>query len=136
MSKAEDPIDRAERVTRELREATREAAGVLKDLQAATRTARTQVDEYYEDKVRTTLDAHTRDWDAQLIERLKNMTRSVNETAAGVRDRAEAAITNATTVEGAAQHLATLIAARMREYPDGHRISYGELVNPDRLELG
>ncbi len=42
----ESPEARAERILAELREATREAAGVLKDLAAAQKSAREQVDDY------------------------------------------------------------------------------------------
>lgn len=42
----ESPEERSERIRDELREATREAAGVLKDLQAAAKEARAQADDY------------------------------------------------------------------------------------------
>lgn len=54
----EDPAERAERITRELREATAEAAGVLKDLQAVIRSARAQVDEYAAKEVSDVMNAH------------------------------------------------------------------------------
>jgi hypothetical protein len=42
----ESPDQRAERILAELRAATSEAAGVLKDLRAAQKSAREQVDDY------------------------------------------------------------------------------------------
>lgn len=52
----EDPAVRAERITRELRAATSEAAGVLKDLTAAIASARTTVDEYTYRQVAAAMD--------------------------------------------------------------------------------
>lgn len=56
MSRAESPEARARRIIEELREATRDAAGALKDLQAAARQARSQVDEYLGDECQAALD--------------------------------------------------------------------------------
>lgn len=56
MSAAESREDRAERLTAELRAATSEAAGVLKDLTRMMREARAQVDEYAAERVAAQLD--------------------------------------------------------------------------------
>lgn len=62
MSRPESPEARAERITAELREATREAAGILKDLAAAMREARAQADGYAHDVVESTLAKYTDSW--------------------------------------------------------------------------
>lgn len=136
MTRADAVMDRAERLIAELREATREAAGVVKDLERAMKQAREQVDGYYSTKVKATLDAHTERWDTEVIERLRKMTEQVNETAGKACARAEAAITNATEIEGAAEHLAKLIAARVAQTPEGSVLRYGTLTNPATIELG
>lgn len=46
MSRQESPEARAERILGELRDATREAAGVAKDLERVIKSARERVDEY------------------------------------------------------------------------------------------
>lgn len=52
----ESPEDRAVRIAAELREATREAAGVLKDLLAGAKQAREQADDYLGTGVQTAFD--------------------------------------------------------------------------------
>lgn len=59
MSRPESPEARAERITAELREATREAAGVMKDLQAVIRSARAEVEEYLHTEVVRALEENT-----------------------------------------------------------------------------
>lgn len=56
MTRPESPLDRAERIGAELRAATQEAAGMLKDLRAAMKEARAQVDEYLHTEVQAALD--------------------------------------------------------------------------------
>lgn len=62
MSRQESPEARAERILAELREATREAAGVLKDLAAAQKSAREQIDDYLHDEVERVLAKYTTTW--------------------------------------------------------------------------
>lgn len=62
--KSTDPTERAERITAELREATREAAGVLKDLRTAMREARIQVDGYLATEVQKASDHYMTQWQA------------------------------------------------------------------------
>lgn len=50
VSRNETPEARAERLIAELRAATSEAAGVLKDLQHTIKSARSQIDEYLHDE--------------------------------------------------------------------------------------
>jgi len=54
----ENPLERAERITRELRAATAEAAGVLKDLQHTIASARGKIDEYAATELQKVCDAH------------------------------------------------------------------------------
>ena len=51
VTRAEDPLARAERITRELREATAEAAGILKDLKVVIKSGRAQIDEYAQGEI-------------------------------------------------------------------------------------
>lgn len=64
MTRPEDPIARAERITAELRAATSEAAGAVKDLRVAMREAREQVEGYLHDVVQADLDGYTAKWQA------------------------------------------------------------------------
>lgn len=70
MSRAESPEARAERILTELRDATREAAGMLKDLKAAAESARRQVDEYLGDECQRALDENQ----ANLIGEVRRVT--------------------------------------------------------------
>ena len=54
----EDPLERAQRITRELRAATAEAAGVLKDLRATLRGAHEMVDAYAASEVSAVMNTH------------------------------------------------------------------------------
>lgn len=56
----EDPQARAERITAELRAATAEAAGVLKDLTAVIKSAIDMVDKYAAHEVSRVMNAHLR----------------------------------------------------------------------------
>lgn len=56
----EDPLARAERITAELRVATAEAAGVLKDLHAVIKAARTMADQYAAHEVSRVMNEHLR----------------------------------------------------------------------------
>lgn len=58
----ETPEQRAERILAELRAATTEAAGVLKDLQHAIKSARATVEQYTHDEVQKSLDGYTAQW--------------------------------------------------------------------------
>lgn len=51
MSAPETPVQRSERIAAELRATTAEAAGVLKDLHAAIKTARAHVEDFAEASV-------------------------------------------------------------------------------------
>lgn len=61
----ESPEARAERILAELREATREAAGVLKDLARAQAEAHRQVEDYAHDEVERALAKYTTRWQAE-----------------------------------------------------------------------
>lgn len=56
----ETSVERAQRLVGELREASAEAAGVLKDLQALIRSARAMADEYAAHQVQDVMNAHLR----------------------------------------------------------------------------
>jgi hypothetical protein len=135
VSCAEDPLARAQRITAELRAATTDAAGMLKDLQKATKAAREQVEDYYAVKVKGALDAHTERWDRELVERFRVMTEDVNRAAMRSRDKAEAAIDTAVAIQEAAEALAVLIAEHTRRTPAGTHIHYGDLINPHSIDL-
>lgn len=131
--KPEDPLARAERITAELRAVTTEAAGILADLQRTMKQAREQVDGYYSQRVKATLDAHTVQWDRQCFERIQAMVREVNEVAGRAAARAESAIDRALAIDEAANHLAALLDATAVDAPGGRRLQYGTLTNPDKL---
>lgn len=61
MSRPESPEARAARILAELRDATREAAGVLKDLQKVYASARGQVEEYLHAEVESALQEYEKD---------------------------------------------------------------------------
>lgn len=79
MSGAEDKLDRAERIAGELRAATAEAAGVLKDLTAAIRRARAQVDEYAAHEVERVMKLHLDTCQAAVDQWYKDMVANVNQ---------------------------------------------------------
>ena len=77
VTKSESPEERAERITAELRAATSEAAGLLKDLKAVQRAARAQVDEYAHDEVSRALNEAAEQWGTELTAYLESMRDTV-----------------------------------------------------------
>lgn len=83
MSRPESPEARSERILAELRDATREAAGVLKDLKAAQAEARKQVDEYARGEVERVLARYTTEWQAGADEFHAEMKADIAEHITG-----------------------------------------------------
>lgn len=90
VTKSESPEERAERITAELRAATSEAAGLLKDLKAVQRAARAQVDEYAHHEVARALNESAEQWGTELTAYLESMrdtvTRHVTQWTAVVQN--------------------------------------------------
>lgn len=76
MSRAESPEARAERILAELRAATSEAAGVLKDLTAVIKSARAMVDEYLHDECERALNENT----ANMLAEVRRVTGEHEQT--------------------------------------------------------
>lgn len=123
--KSEGPLARAERITAELRAATAEAAGVLKDLTHAVRQARATVEEYCATEVQRALDENTR--------HVQSLVDSWNEEARthinGVIDRsvakANAQIDAATSIGMLAEAVAEAVARNTRFINGEPHIVYG-----------
>lgn len=79
MSRQESPTERAERILAELRAATAEAAGVLKDLAAAQKSAREQIDHYLGDEVQKAHKHYTAQWQAGAEQFIADMRQDVTE---------------------------------------------------------
>lgn len=77
--KNESPTERAERVTAELREATREAAGLIKDLQAVMKAGRAQIDEYLPREIERIVNAYVTNVQSDLDQWRKDMNTHVAE---------------------------------------------------------
>ena len=58
----ENSLERAERILRELREATAEAAGVRKDMDSTIRSARATIEIYLHDEVQREINRITAEW--------------------------------------------------------------------------
>lgn len=125
MTRPESPLERAERIGAELRAATQEAAGLLKDLRAAMKEARAQVDEYLHTEVQAVLNANT--------VHVQSLVDAWNEEARGhvegvikrAADRADAIIESASTIASLGEALVDQVARNTR-YIDGvPHIIYG-----------
>lgn len=131
----ETPEARAARILAELRAATVEAAGVLKDLQAAARKARGQVDEYLHSEVENTLNGYVRQVEEHGLRVLKLASAEVNRVSQNAVNRATETIEAATGIQMLADAVAKEIA-RHTVYVDGEpQIIYGYGTDPDKIEL-
>lgn len=79
-------VERAERITQQLREATSEAAGTIKDLERVMKEARAQVDEYTHEQIKADLQrfgdrafAEVRSIGEEAIEKTNAMMRRLEE---------------------------------------------------------
>lgn len=75
----ETPEERAERILAELREATAEAAGVAKDLRAAAKAAREQIDNYLGTEVNNAHKLYTQQWQASAEQFIADMRSDVTQ---------------------------------------------------------
>lgn len=118
MSRAESPEQRAERILTELREATSEAAGVLRDLLRAGRTAREQVDDYLGKGVQDALNHYKTEVETVAQHYAAEARKDVESFSTKAIKRATTSIDNAVAVEAAAEVLAARIA-RLIKTKDG-----------------
>lgn len=113
------PEERAQKLLAELREATSEAAGVVKDLHRAMREARAQVDEYLHDRVQADLDAHTASWQSDAQAFVDQARADTQHHAQPAVERAQSAIDKAASIEVLSELLAARMAAIYRRTPEG-----------------
>lgn len=125
MTRPEPPDQRAERLTAELRTATREAAEVLKDLTRAMRGTRAQVDEYLHDQVQHDLDKNTRLVQSLIDEWNRDMAADMNARIQASVNKASAAIDAATSIQMLVQAVAERVAANTRMIDGQPHIVYG-----------
>lgn len=107
MSRAEDPLDRAERITAELRKATTEAAGMLKSLEAASKLARSQVDGYLGRGAKDIVTAY----DDRLHEEIYGLTEAARATVKKDMDAGLASAQAALDAVASIDYLCRLVAA-------------------------
>jgi ElaB/YqjD/DUF883 family membrane-anchored ribosome-binding protein len=138
VSRQESPTERAERILTELRAATSEAAGVLKDLQAAAKDARKQVDEYASANMTRSLnnllDQLNKGGNKFIADHLAHL----DERAERVARQAETTIKNAGTIDALVKATAQAIAERTIWIDGEPHTSYGDpslgvtvVVEPD-----
>jgi hypothetical protein len=133
VSRRESPEERAERILAELRAATSEAAGVLKDLQAAARTARAQIDEYLPREVERVVNAYIEQVQQQLDAWHAAMIADVQASMDRAAARADRAIDAAVGIEMLAMVVVREVAAHKR-FVDGEPvIVYGDPDPGDRI---
>lgn len=114
----EAPEERAARILAELRAATAEAAGVLKDLKAAAKAARVQADDYLGQGVNEALLHYKAEVEQVAQHYNTECHKDLTRMAKTYVDRAEIAINNAISIEAAADLLAKKIAAIIRKRGD------------------
>ena len=128
MSRAESGDERAERIAAELREATREAAGVLKDLRAAVKTARGEVEQYLHDECQRALNQNT----ANMLDTVRQITgdhearviRRVIEYAALIENN----FSRETLIQEAANRIEKLIVPFIEQSQKPRSAGPGEVV--------
>lgn len=124
----ETPEARAERILAELRAATAEAAGVLKDLQHTIKGARAQVEEYLHDECERALIENTR----SVVNTAKRVCAEHEaHVIARVIDYAaliEANFSREALVREAVNHIEKLVMGQVEEHQHLYRASRGEVV--------
>lgn len=133
MSRTEDPAARAERILGELREATTEAAGVLKDLRAAMKQARDQVDGYYSERVKVDLDRHTQSWQAEIDQWWREAKADLQRIVSNAIAKAEPVIINASRLEALCKAVAEEVAAHTVYTEHGPHVDYAVEHRPPGL---
>lgn len=129
--KSEDPLARAERITAELRAATAEAAGVLKDLERGMKAARVQVGEYLAGQMADTIAAAHRDMRARASRYLMDMLNQIQGRALEAIASAEEAIAVANTLDVLVSTVSAEIC-KHTVYIDGQpRVMFGVTIGPD-----
>jgi hypothetical protein len=136
VSRTEDPLARAERIMTELREVTREAAGVLKSLQVAAKNAREQVDGYLAAEVQTAINHYTtvnqQHADQFSKDLIADLARFTHEQMLAVEGQVRAAAT--------IDHLCRLIAMAVADAttigPDGPYLDLSRPINWDTVHKG
>lgn len=122
---------RAERILAELRAATTEAAGVLKDLERGMKQAREQVDGYYSTRVKTSLDEHTEQWQMWVDQFWSDANADLGRTVGDAVTRANKIIYTAATLEQLCKAVAEEVSAHTIYDEDGPRIDYTIDHRPD-----
>jgi ElaB/YqjD/DUF883 family membrane-anchored ribosome-binding protein len=122
----ETPEQRAERILAELRAAASEAAGVLKDLQAAAKDARRQVDEYASKNMTQSLNDLLEQLNAGGRKFIVDHLAHLDEQAERVARQAETTIKNAGTIDALVRATAEAIAERTIFVDGEPMISYGD----------
>jgi len=131
VSRAEDPLARAERITAEMRAATSEAAGVLKDLRAAMKQAREQVDGYLVEQMADTIAAVHREMRARAQRYLLDMLGKIEGRAFEAIALAEETIATANTLDVLVDRT-TAELCKHTIYVDGYPVvKFGTTISPD-----
>jgi len=131
VSRAEDPISRAQRITAELREATTDAAGVLKDLRAASKAGRAQVDNYLVDQMAEAIAGVHREMRARAQRYLLDMLGRIEVRALEAIASAEETIAVANTIDVLVSRVAEELC-RHTIYVDGQPVvKFGMTISPD-----
>lgn len=123
--KSEDPAARAERITAELRAATAEAAGMLKDLARAVRQAREAVEGYCATEVQRALDENTRHVQSLVDGWNQEAMTHINGVIERAVARADAQIDAATSIGMLAGAVAGAVARNTRFIDGQPHIVYG-----------
>lgn len=125
MTRAEDPLTRAERIAAELRAATAEAAGILKDLRSEAKRARSQVDEYLHDQVQAAMNHYAEAVQAGCEQFNRDAHADLQRHMDQAVARAGAAIDAAVGIEQLATAVAREVAAHTVFVDGGPTIVYG-----------
>lgn len=126
MSHPESPEARAERITAELRAATAEAAGVLKDLTRVMRGAREQVDDYLHDEVQKACNSYLQQLQDGAGQFIRDHLAHLDEAAAKAARQAQTTITNAQNIKELVDATAQKIAERTIFIDGEPHIAYGD----------
>lgn len=128
MSRPESPEARAERILAELREQTREAAGVLKDMQKTIAQARATVEDYLHDECERALIENTRsvvdaarrvcaEHEAKVIQRVIDYAALI-----------EANFSRDALVREAANYIEALVMQKVSDHDRKHARPSGEII--------
>lgn len=128
MSAKETPEQRAERITAELRDAVREAAGVLKDLRSAMKEARGQVDEYCHGEVQKALDQTTQNVVTETARMVREHERKVTDRVIGFAALIENNFSREALIREAANRIEKLVMKQVDLHNRRHITPAPEVV--------